>query len=256
MRSSRKNKVTVYEEGLFVLDNTVNVSSDNCDAIRYALFENEAVGAVAGYYDDRLSIVFASDIFLQNLGYSHEEFISKTDSSLLSVIYSENLDLFEVNRFRKSSGMNEFKMIAKDGSPINVRSFKTETKDERGRVMWVISVRINKEGQQLTLVNDIIQSGFWSIDYDEDGNISNVMWSNKIRQMLGYTDTNDLPNTIQVWKDSIYPEDKNFVLPIFNSIPNNRNRNNYDFEYRLKLKDGTYQWFRINAEVTRRINGT
>ena len=152
--------------------------------------------------------------------------------------------------------MNEFKMIAKDGSPINVRSFKTETKDERGRVMWVISVRMNKEGQQLTLVNDIIQSGFWSIDYDEDGNISNVMWSNKIRQMLGYTDTNDLPNTIQVWKDSIYPEDKNFVLPIFNSIPNNRNRNNYDFEYRLKLKDGTYQWFRINAEVTRRINGT
>ena len=43
-------------------------------------------------------------------------------------------------------------MIAKDGSPINVRSFKTETKDERGRVMWVISVRMNKEGQQLTLV--------------------------------------------------------------------------------------------------------
>ena len=86
MRSSRKNKVTVYEEGLFVLDNTVNVSSDNCDSIRYALFENEAVGAVAGYYDDRLSIVFASDIFLQNLGYSHEEFISKTDSSLLYIV--------------------------------------------------------------------------------------------------------------------------------------------------------------------------
>ncbi len=255
-KSNCKNKVTVYEEGLFVLDNSVIVSQENCDAIRYALFQNEAVGAVAGYYDKELSIVFASDIFLQNLGYSHEEFLNVTDSSLLKIIYDKDRNMFEVNRFKKSTGMSEFKMLAKDGSPVNVRSFKTESKDKHGRAMWIISVRINKEGQQLNLVNDIIQSGFWSIDYDEYGNVSNVMWSNKIRQMLGYNDTNDLPNTLQAWKDSIYPEDKKYVIPIFNSIPHNLSRNNYDFEYRLKLKNGTYQWFRINAEVTRRINGT
>ena len=41
-----------------------------------------------------------------------------------------------------------------------------------------------------------------------------------------------------------------------NAIADRTNETKYDVEYRLKMLDGSYQWFRANAEIVRRTDGT
>ena len=42
-------------------------------AISIALEDNQAVGIIAGYYDEDLTIAYVSEFFLHNLGYSYED---------------------------------------------------------------------------------------------------------------------------------------------------------------------------------------
>ena len=44
-------------------------------AISIALEDNQAVGIIAGYYDEDLTIAYVSEFFLHNLGYGYEEFM-------------------------------------------------------------------------------------------------------------------------------------------------------------------------------------
>lgn len=59
-------------------------SQDDCklteasyDTIRETIRENHAVGFLAGYYDERLTIASVSGFFLYELGYTYQEFLNK-----------------------------------------------------------------------------------------------------------------------------------------------------------------------------------
>ncbi len=247
----------LYTEKVLVMNNGAGISEENSRAIQYALEMNNAVGTIAGYYDEKLTIFFASSFFMKNLGYEVEEFMKCTDGSLRSMILDEDMCFFEGETFRNAAGEGMHRMLTKDGTPVYVRMFKTESVDGNGVPLWVLSVRLAWDAQNLSLVNDIIQSGGWYVDYGENNRIIGVKWSSKFRQMLGFTDAGDFPDELESWERLIHPSDKPRVMELLNAAAADRtNKTKYNIEYRLKNKNGEYHWFKETAEINRRTDGT
>lgn len=75
-----------------------------------------------------------------------------------------------------------------------------------------MSVQTDWVQQNLKLINNVLKSGMWYFDFDMKGNITDVFWSHEFRRMLGYHDVLDFPHTIEMWKENIYPEDREIVM--------------------------------------------
>ena len=252
-----KKESVLYQEEKIYLEKNNKLDEKNYEAIRSAIGKNNAVGSVSGYYDERLSILHLSSFFLKNLGYDYEGLIDVTKGSFLELVYEKDRSSFELQKFMDMEGMNECRMLTRDGTPVYVQIYKCDSVDKDGIPIWILSVRIDWTEQNLTLLNDVIQSGVWYFDCDEEGQICNVVWSRRFRKMLGYRDEKDFPNVLESWSDLLHPDDKDATLKRLKAaIADTSNQTKYDVKYRLKMKDGEYQWFLANAEVTRRLDGT
>ena len=120
-----------------------------------------------------------------------------------------------------------------------------------------MSVQMNLAYKNLSLVNESIRSALWYFDCDENSKIIRVSWSHAFRRILGYHDSMDFPNRLTSWSDLLHPEDKDRVLQLLQkTIADRTNETKYNVEYRLRLLDGSYQWFRMTAEVIRRLDGS
>ena len=246
-----------YTEKVLLLKPDSDALDENSAAIQHALSMNNAVGCIGGYYDNELTMVFMSSFFMKNLGYDYDEFMLATGGSLKPLIYGSDLHYFEDGTFRDGSGSGLFRMMMKDGTPIYVRTYKTDSTDKNGTPIWVMAIRVAWDAQNVELVNGIIQSGVWYIDFNEDESIRKVTWSQKFRQMLGFNGPEDFPDTLEAWEERIHPADSNRVLAMFfTSATDKTNSIKYNVEYRAKSKDGVYHWFRERAEVNRRMDGS
>lgn len=75
--------------------------------------------------------------------------------------------------------------------------------------------------------------------------------------MLGYHDTLDFSNNLETWERGIHPRDLEEVSRTFQeAFQDKTNEKKYDVEYRMRMADGTYQWFKDKGEVSRRADGT
>ena len=251
-------KIRFNEAEIYSADTTaVALTEANQATIRKAIQMNHAVGFLTGYYDDALTITYFSDYILSGLGYTYEEFLQKTNRSLRSLFYGENLTFLAPERFCVLHGEGEGEMLTKDGHPLLVHMYKTDDVDAEGRPMWVLSVYTDLMKENLQLVNQVLRSGFWSFDCDENGRIVKCLYSHDFRTMLGYHDAIDFPNTFAAWADKLHPDDRERVLTSFNEALQDRtNVKKYNVDYRLKTADGSYLWFRASADVNRRIDGT
>lgn len=226
-------------------------------AIRKTIENNQAVGVLAGYYDRDLTIAYISEFFLHNLGYTYEEFMEKFSGSLKNVFCGQNCTFAKIERFKKIHGVGEAQMLNKEGAPVNVRVYKKDTIDSEGNALWILSTHIDEMQENLELVNQVLSSGFWSVECAQSGNPESVFFSHEFRKMLGYHDTLDFPNNLETWERGIHPRDLEEVSRTFQeAFQDKTNEKKYDVEYRMRMADGTYQWFKDKGEVSRRADGT
>ena len=222
------------------------------EAMADAIMHNDPVGMIAGYYDEQLSIWTMSRFFLSNLGYTVESFMHTTGGSLLGVISRDTLYPFSETEFRRVSGISEYYMLSGSGSPVFMRVYKADAFDPQGRRVWVLSTRNSRASQNLSLINGMIQTGTWSIDYDLDGHVTRVKWGNSMRKLLGFTTQEEFPDTIEAWDRQINPEDGTRIKALFREVPFQKEREHYEVECRLRMKHGDYEWFRASARVAPR----
>ena len=64
-------------------------------SVERAIAKNIAVGVLVGYYDEKLTIYYASTNLLHNLGYNEEQFRDLTKGSLRNLFYGENTSFLE-----------------------------------------------------------------------------------------------------------------------------------------------------------------
>ena len=111
---------------------------------------------------------------------------------------------------------------------------------------------LEHETTALKLVHEILRSGRWSMEFDRQGQMVSVFWSQEFRTMIGYKDEEDFPNVLSSWSDLLHPEDHDRVLKqYYATIEDYTGKSLYDAEYRLLTKDRGYRWFRATGKLSR-----
>ena len=247
-----------YEDKIYSLNKTVpGQTQDLSQAIQKTLENNGGVGMLTGYYDQNLSILSVSNLLLHSIGHTFDSFMKQTKGSLKKFFYGKDISILDRDRFLQIHGAGEAQILTADGTVNNVRLYKEDATDEAGRQIWIMSVQVNWDHVNLALINEAICSGFWYFDCDENSEIVNANWSHEFRKMLGYHDTLDFPNKLESWSDLLHPQDKERVMmQLQAAIADKTNQVKYQVEYRMRMKDHQYQWFRASAEVIRRLDGS
>ena len=236
---------------------TVRLGQDAFQAMQETIYHNGGVGTIAGYYDAELSILSVSDLLLHNLNHSYASLMEQTKGSLKNLFNQKDATFLDNARFRQIQGGGEGQILTADGSPVYVRLYKKDAVDTDGTPIWIMSVQMNWAYENLALVNESIHSALWYFECNENGEIVHVNWSHAFRQILGYHDILDFPNKLDSWSNLLHPEDYDRVMQLLlETIADKTNTTKYNVEYRLKMQDGQYHWFRASAEVIRRLDGS
>ncbi len=108
---------------------------------------------------------------------------------------------------------------------------------------------------ELKAVNTSTHLGIWKCFYDENGNQSEVMFSDEFRRMLGYN-RQELPDTLDALGGLIHPDDAGDVFAAFGAAAADKTgRAKYDIDYRLLTNSGAYKWYHAAGECLRFANG-
>ena len=236
---------------------TVRLGKNAFQAMQETIYHNGGVGTITGYYDAELSILSVSDLLLHNLNHSYASLVEQTKGSLKNLFYKKDAAFLDNARFRQLQGEGEGRILTADGAPVYVRLYKKDAVDTDGTPIWIMSVQMNWAYENLALVNESIHSALWYFECNENGEIVHVNWSHAFRQILGYHDILDFPNKLDSWSNLLHPEDYDRVMQLLlEAIADKTNATKYNVEYRLKMQDGQYHWFRASAEVIRRLDGS
>ena len=134
---NKMNKIEIY-----VANEDTDINPSVQEAIEYVLKQNDPVGTVAGYYDEKLTIWSVSNYFLQLLGWDDlDEFMKASDGSMLSVVCNEQKHIFSPEGLHDLQGSHTLYLTDSKGLSISVRIVKADAKDNKGRPIWVLSVR-------------------------------------------------------------------------------------------------------------------
>lgn len=79
----------------------------------------------------------------------------------------------------------------------------------------------------------------------------------KFRKMLGYHDILDFPNRYEMLVETNTSDDRDRVVSLLNKVIRDEKETlKFNSDCRMRMSDKTYQWFRFNAEIIRRRDGS
>jgi len=119
-----------------------------------------------------------------------------------------------------------------------------------------------KSELQLTKLNAVVKAtkiGLWEVSIKNNDPVhpENVfLWSDEFRQMLGFSNTIDFPNTLESWLDKLHPDDKEGAInAITKHLTDKTGKTPYEVEFRLLHKNGEYFHFKACGETIRDKDG-
>ena len=115
---------------------------------------------------------------------------------------------------------------------------------------------------QLVILDLLVEAsgiGLWDMQVIQGDSVNpnnSISWSDKFRNLLGYSDETDFPNVLSSWSDILHPEDKQKTFDALNRhLLDKSGSAPYDVEYRLLRKDGIYGHFRAYGATVRDEEG-
>ncbi len=208
-------------------------------------------------------------------GLVHPEDLDQVENSIHSQISmsSKGLDYVEYRVTRKDGMIrwirdygrfvhtsfygDVFYVFVEDATERHLRELSDAHAVRMARERLDILRQLEHETTALRMVNEILCSGMWSMEFNELGEMTNVNWSNEFREMLGYQDETEFPNVLESWSDLLYEEDKEYVMrEFYDTIADYTGEKAYSVEYRMLTKDRGWRWFQTAGKLSRRENGT
>lgn len=101
---------------------------------------------------------------------------------------------------------------------------------------------------RLALIVDQVKAGYW--DWDLIG--QQLFLSPEAKQQIGFDDS-DMPFRRDDWEKRLHPDERAFVLKQVEDYVVGL-QPNYEFEFRLRHKDGHYRWFHSRGVLLRDLN--
>ncbi len=120
-----------------------------------------------------------------------------------------------------------------------------------------IILQPNFDVEDYELVQNLIGSGPWRINFNENSEISSVYWSPVLRNMLGYSNERELPNDMDYFVSLIHKDDQEaFLKNLWDAVKDDSHQAAFDIEYRILTKNKGYRWFHDAGRISRRADGS
>lgn len=116
-----------------------------------------------------------------------------------------------------------------------------------------LKIYADRAKENLDIINDLFVSGFWYEEFNEQGTVKNIYWSDSFRKILGFSDEKEFPNEVESFLNRVHPDDKTEALKNIDEFI--KNKNGYDVTSRIMKKDGKYGWFNTTAKILRYADG-
>ncbi|MGZ8955198.1 MAG: PAS domain S-box protein, partial [Methylovulum sp.] len=110
------------------------------------------------------------------------------------------------------------------------------------------SVALRETQARLSLVVEEVKAGYW----DWDLNTNKVYLSSEWKRQIGFDESESL-NRWEDWECRLHPDDCAFVMETTENYIAGR-QPFYEFEFRLRHKDGSYRWIHSRASLLRDQN--
>lgn len=214
---NKMNKIEIY-----VANEDTDINPSVQEAIEYVLKQNDPVGTVAGYYDEKLTIWSVSNYFLQLLGWDDlDEFMKASDGSMLSVVCNEQKHIFSPERLHDLQGSHTLYLTDSKGLSIPVRIVKADARDNKGRPIWVLSVRSDHFARNQEAREAVFHRAFTDMNLCEyyvdlqENTFESMKVKGSLQEISNKSRTWD--ELIQMFLDNyVCPESKEAVAQIYN----------------------------------------
>ena len=156
-----------------------------------------------------------------------------------------------------------YRLRMRDGSWRWFRATGGVQRDKTGKAVRacgsLVDIHENQQREEILRIwGTSAGVGLWDVVLAEDGDPlspkSRWRWSSEFRRLLGFSGTEDFPDTVGSWADRLHPDDKGKTFAVFGDALEGRIKR-YDVVYRLRMRDGSWRWFRATGGVTRDKNG-
>ncbi|MFB4339533.1 PAS domain-containing methyl-accepting chemotaxis protein [Pantoea sp. CS_6] len=112
---------------------------------------------------------------------------------------------------------------------------------------------------RFNLSREMLNDGLWDLQIINGDPLhpNNVFWwSPQFRKLLGFETVEEFPDVIDSWASRLHPDDSQHTLDAFiKHLNDHSGATGYDVEYRVKLKNGNYRWFRARGQTRRDKEG-
>lgn len=214
---NKMNKIEIY-----VANEDTDINPSVQEAIEYVLKQNDPVGTIAGYYDEKLTIWSVSNYFLQLLGWDDlDEFMKASDGSMLSVVCNEQKHIFSPERLHDLQGSHILYLTDSKGLSIPVRIVKADARDNKGRPIWVLSVRSDHFARNQEAREAVFHRAFTDMNLCEyyvdlqENTFESMKVKGSLQEISNKSRTWD--ELIQMFLDNyVCPESKEAVAQIYN----------------------------------------
>ncbi|WP_243873497.1 sensor domain-containing diguanylate cyclase [Blautia wexlerae] len=211
------NKIEIY-----VANEDTDINPSVQEAIEYVLKQNDPVGTIAGYYDEKLTIWSVSNYFLQLLGWDDlDEFMKASDGSMLSVVCNEQKHIFSPAGLHDLQGSHTLYLTDSKGLSIPVRIVKADARDNKGRPIWVLSVRSDHFARNQEAREAVFHRAFTDMNLCEyyvdlqENTFESMKVKGSLQEISNKSRTWD--ELIQMFLDNyVCPESKEAVAQIYN----------------------------------------
>lgn len=214
---NKMNKIEIY-----VANEDTDINPSVQEAIEYVLKQNDPVGTVAGYYDEKLTIWSVSNYFLQLLGWDDlDEFMKASDGSMLSVVCNEQKHIFSPEGLHDLQGSHTLYLTDSKGLSISVRIVKADARDNKGRPIWVLSVRSDHFARNQEAREAVFHRAFTDMNLCEyyvdlqENTFESMKVKGSLQEIFNKSRTWD--ELIQMFLNNyVCPESKEAVAQIYN----------------------------------------
>lgn len=178
-----------------------------------------------------------------------KRFRGKTSESDWSALF--------INDIRKTREAIEGGVLS---SRLSSQGNSQKVTEEINRLLDVVTKEVVDTEISIELLNKKVGIGLWDMFIDVTNPVnpeSTFIWSDQFRNVLGFKDEYDFPNTLDSWVVLLHPDEKEWVMSEFEKhMLDKTDRTNYDIEHRIKNKMGEYRWHRAIASTIREADGS
>ena len=221
------------------------------------LFEGAAEGILVADIESK-QFKYVNPATCRMLGYTAEEL---TRLSLADIHPKEALDHvvaeFEAQARGEKTLSPEIPCLRKDGSVIytNVLTAPVVIDGRKCNVGFFTDITERRLAEEALRESEkrfkLAAESSTDLIYEWDIK-ERVDWFGKIDELLGYSPS-EFPRTIEAWANSVHPEDRDRVMAaVKNHLENNEP---YNIEYRVRKKDGTYNYWWVRGNAVRDEKG-